>query len=135
MSTYRGMRASDQDREQTAALLSEAFVAGRLTQDELGERCLAAFAARTWGELDDLTADLPALRVATSLPAAAVTPCGPRRPDAPKPIWLLLRFVLLLGAVLVSSTESAVAWTGMVLILLTLLPPFTLRSASRKQRR
>ena len=44
MSTYRGMRASDQDREEAAALLSDAFVAGRLNQDELGERCTAAFA-------------------------------------------------------------------------------------------
>ena len=135
MSTYRGMRASDQDREQTAALLSDAFVAGRLTQDELGERCLAALAASTWGELDDLTADLPVLPAAASPPAAAVTPCGPRRPDAPKPIWLLLRFALLLGAVLVSMTGSAVAWAGMVLIFLALLPPFTPRSASRRRRR
>lgn len=135
MSTYRGMRASDQDREQTAALLSDAFVAGRLNQDELGARCTAAFAAMTWGELDDLTADLPVARMPVSPPAAAVIPRAPRWPDAQKPVWLLLRFVLLLGAVLVSLTESAVAWTGMVLILLTLLPPFTQRSSSRKQRR
>jgi Flp pilus assembly protein TadB len=135
MSTYRGTRASDQDREEAAAVLGDAFVAGRLTQDELGERCAAVYAATTWRELDDLTADLPVVRVAVSPPAAAVTPRAPRRPDAQKPIWLLLRFALLLGAVLLSLTESAVAWTGMVLILLTLLPPFTLRSASRRQRR
>jgi len=36
MSTYRWMRASDQDPEEPAALLGDAFVAGRLTQDELG---------------------------------------------------------------------------------------------------
>ena len=134
MSNYRGMRASDKDREEAAALLSDAFVAGRLTQDELGERSTAAFAAVTWGELDDLTADLPGRRVAVSPPP----PRPPRRPPLPdtqKPIWLLLRFALLLGAVLVSLAESAVAWIGMVLIFLTLLPPFTRRSASRKQRR
>ena len=66
MSTYRRMRASDRDREEAAALLGDAFAAGRLTRDELDERCTAAFAARTWDELDDLTADLPVVRAAVA---------------------------------------------------------------------
>ncbi|WP_317452740.1 DUF1707 domain-containing protein [Streptomyces sp. CBMA29] len=54
------MRASDDERDRTAALLAEAFAAGRLTAEEHAERMEAAYAARTRGELAPLTADLPA---------------------------------------------------------------------------
>ena len=60
MSTDRLMRASGQDRDKAAQILRDAYAAGRLNMEKFGERSLAAFAARTWGELDDLTADLPA---------------------------------------------------------------------------
>ena len=135
MSTYRWMRASDEDREQAAALLGDAFVAGRLTRDELDERCMAAYAAKTWGELDDLTADLPAERAEISLPSGAIASSCVRRPDRPRPFWPLLASALMLGATLASLAESAVAWTVAVLILLTLLLPLALGSASRKRRR
>ena len=48
MSACRWMRASDEEREQAAALLGDAFAAGRLTRDGLNERCEAAYAAQTW---------------------------------------------------------------------------------------
>ena len=54
------VRASDAEREQTAALLQGSFADGRLTQAELEERASAAYAARTRAQLRDLTADLPA---------------------------------------------------------------------------
>jgi hypothetical protein len=54
------VRASDAEREQTVALLQHSFADGRLTLDELEERVGAAYAARTRGQLLDLTADLPA---------------------------------------------------------------------------
>ncbi len=41
-----------------AALLAEAAADGRLTADEHAERCGRAYAARTLGELAELTADL-----------------------------------------------------------------------------
>ncbi len=53
------LRASDSDREQTAAQLAEHHVAGRLTADELRERVDRAYGARTLGELRSLVADLP----------------------------------------------------------------------------
>jgi Domain of unknown function (DUF1707) len=53
------VRASDAEREHTVALLQHGFTDGRLTQAELEERAAAAYAARTTGELSDLTADLP----------------------------------------------------------------------------
>jgi uncharacterized protein DUF1707 len=54
------VRASDAEREQAVALLQRSFADGRLTQAELEERASAAYAARTRGQLRDLTADLPA---------------------------------------------------------------------------
>jgi hypothetical protein len=55
------LRASDGDREQAAAALREHFAAGRLDSDEFEQRLQAIYGARTRGELDALSADLPAL--------------------------------------------------------------------------
>ena len=75
------IRASDADRDAVVAALSEHFQAGRLTTEELEERTGQALAARTLGQLDELTADLPAPR-----PAAPPTPVAPRR----RPGYLVL---------------------------------------------
>jgi hypothetical protein len=66
------MRASDADRDTVMSDLSEHFQAGRLTAAELDERTGRALTARTWGELTELAADLPALRPAAppATPAA-----------------------------------------------------------------
>jgi predicted GNAT superfamily acetyltransferase len=53
----RGVRASDEDREQLIAELNEHTVAGRLDTDELERRVQAAYAARTTGQLDALRSD------------------------------------------------------------------------------
>jgi hypothetical protein len=55
----RELRASDADRERAVELLRGHAEVGRLTVEELDERCAAALGARTFGELDVLTADLP----------------------------------------------------------------------------
>ena len=55
----RGVRASDEDREQLISELNEHLVAGRLDTDELERRVQAAYSARTTGELDALRSDLP----------------------------------------------------------------------------
>ena len=54
------VRASDVDREQVVERLRHAATEGRLRTEELEERLAAAFAARTYGELDPLVTDLPA---------------------------------------------------------------------------
>lgn len=66
MSDERDIRASDADRERAATEIQEHFAAGRLGEDELGERLEAVYAASTAGELRDLRADLPALPPAPS---------------------------------------------------------------------
>ncbi|MDL4776277.1 MULTISPECIES: DUF1707 SHOCT-like domain-containing protein [Thermomonosporaceae] len=53
------MRASDADRDRVAASLREHCAQGRITTEELQERIEAVFEARTLGELDQVTADLP----------------------------------------------------------------------------
>jgi Domain of unknown function (DUF1707) len=54
------IRASDADRDRTAAALREHLAAGRLTVEEFDERLDRAYAAKTLGQLDELMADLPA---------------------------------------------------------------------------
>ncbi|HEY7487400.1 MAG TPA: DUF1707 domain-containing protein [Streptosporangiaceae bacterium] len=53
------MRASDADRDRVAAALREHCAQGRLTVDELNERLEATYTARTLGELERVTHDLP----------------------------------------------------------------------------
>jgi hypothetical protein len=72
------LRASDAERERTVARLRDHALAGRLTVDELDERCASAYSARTVGELAGLLADLPAQR-----PSRALTPTVPVNPGGP----------------------------------------------------
>ena len=53
------LRASDADRDAVATRLRDAHAEGRLTPVEFDQRLDATFAARTVGDLAELTADLP----------------------------------------------------------------------------
>ncbi len=53
------MLASDGERDDAVRVLNEAFAEGRLAGNEHGERVRAAYAARTWRDLNRITADLP----------------------------------------------------------------------------
>ena len=72
-----GLRASDADRERAVELLRGHAAVGRLTVEELDERCSLALQAKTFGELDALTADLPPV---SAPPEAAPPPSAPARP-------------------------------------------------------
>ncbi|HEV7585137.1 MAG TPA: DUF1707 domain-containing protein [Solirubrobacteraceae bacterium] len=61
MSDPGQVRASDADREHAAEALREHFAAGRLSEDELGERIDSVYRATTVQELDRLRDDLPHL--------------------------------------------------------------------------
>jgi hypothetical protein len=52
-------RASDADRERIVEQLRTHTADGRLTMEEFDQRMSAAYAARTYGELAELTRDLP----------------------------------------------------------------------------
>jgi DUF1707 SHOCT-like domain len=97
------LRASDAEREAVVAALSEHFQAGRLTTEELEERTGQALAARTLGQLDELTADLPAPQ-----PAAAPGPVAPRR----RPGYLVLAVLAVPVAVLATLAVVLGTRTG-----------------------
>ncbi len=85
MATDDLIRASDADRDVVVEALREAYTEGRLTRDEFDERMSAAYAGKTWGQLRELTADLPVQPVlgadvpGRQLPAPVVPP--------PYPAW------------------------------------------------
>ena len=68
------LRAADADRAAVATQLGEHMSAGRLTVAEYDERLARAYTARTYGELEELTADLP--RPAARPPAPAPAPAA-----------------------------------------------------------
>ena len=115
------MRASDSDRDAVVSDLSEHFQAGRLTAGEFDERTGLALAARTWGELRDLLADLPAIRPAPPAPAARSSSAQPRPLPgrvAP-PLIAVLAAIGITTAVLVNVTHGR--WGFIWLLLPALL--------------
>jgi len=66
------MRAASADRERAVDVLKAGFAEGRLTQDEYNDRMGRAYAARTYGELTALTADLPAGAMPVVWPAPQI---------------------------------------------------------------
>jgi Domain of unknown function (DUF1707) len=88
-------RASDADRDAAVGLLNEAFATGRLTAAEHDQRLGAAYAARTWQQLRQLTMDLPA-------PPAVAEPAAPAMFTAPD--------VCLLCVLLIVCPPAGIAW-------------------------
>ena len=116
MATDRAMRASDQDRESAAELLRQAYVAGRLIREELDERAAAVYSATTWGELRDITADLPLSPPRAGLPSDLVASRrGPRSTErrliGQMMIWT---FVLPLAAGLAWPFGPVAGWLIMI---------------------
>jgi uncharacterized protein DUF1707/uncharacterized protein DUF4190 len=71
---HPGMRAASADRDRAVDVLKAGFAEGRLTQDEYNDRMGRAYAARTYGELAALTADLPAGAVPAVWPVPMYQP-------------------------------------------------------------
>jgi len=110
------LRASRADRERAIELLKVAFVQGRLTQGELEARVGLALASRTYADLADLTADIPAGPAAAE-PAAE--PAGmPVRTLAKAArrsgICMLVAFALAGVAVLTQSGSGALSALSML---------------------
>jgi Domain of unknown function (DUF1707) len=116
--TDRPIRASDQDRDSVVDILRDAYTDGRLTLDEFEERTSSAYAAKTWTELRELTADLPVEPTfgtdldyqPQAVPPRAVPP--PPRPhqarrDHPLGRLLPVVFVWILISAAAGSTDLA----------------------------
>jgi hypothetical protein len=93
VNTDAELRASDAERSATADLLRRHHAEGRLDTDELEERIERCYAAKTRGELDALTADLPG-------PHLRSRSRGRRgyRPFLPVPLFPLLVLLVVLSA-------------------------------------
>nr|WP_108955470.1 DUF1707 domain-containing protein [Streptomyces fragilis] len=76
------LRAGDADRERVAERLRDALAEGRLDMDEFQERLDVVYAAKTYGELEPVTRDLPA----PGGPAVPVTK-PPARAAGAEPDW------------------------------------------------
>jgi hypothetical protein len=81
------LRASHADREQVIGTLKSAFVQGRLTEDEFGERVGQVYASRTYAELAEVTTDIP------TGPAGTRPPRDPWR--ATKLAWRAVYAIIL----------------------------------------
>ena len=75
------LRAADADRELVHQILSAAMTSGALTPSEYEERALKASTAKTFGDLDALTDDLPVGQLGVPLPRPGDPyPTGVTRP-------------------------------------------------------
>jgi uncharacterized protein DUF1707 len=121
MTTDRWLRASDLDREHVAERLRDAYATGRLSRAELDERSVAVYSARTYGELQDLTADLPA-PPAAGLPAEAVARPGTTRNVNRRAFGLMASMCLLvLAAGLADRVFPAAVWVTAMMAMVPLL--------------
>ena len=108
--------ASSADRERAVGVLRAGFTEGRLSQDELDDRVARAYAARTYGQLWELTADLPvgALPYPQFPPGPGVmvapeaAPPSHWKPAAALIVTALIIFTLaaLITAVITAHTQS-----------------------------
>jgi hypothetical protein len=112
MDGHGHMRVSRADRERTVDVLKAAFVHERLTEDELDDRVGRALAARTYADLDALTADIPAGPDQAPSPGSVAAPV--RRPGSPARNRPAVRAVKI-GASGVAAVTVAVSVTVGVL--------------------
>ena len=106
--------AASADRERTVGVLRAAFTEGRLNQDELDDRVARAYAARTYGDLWALIADLPAgpLPYPGGLPYQQATPAVPPSAE-PDTSWhsaaalVITALVIFTLAALVTAIATA----------------------------
>lgn len=98
------LRASDADRDRVADALQRHTAEGRLTLDEFDQRTATAYAARTIGDLDAITADLPPLpEPAKPAQAPVAGTIGPR-------LWVLAALLAALaGAGLIGGYADVAA--------------------------
>jgi hypothetical protein len=72
------LRAADVDRQFVADRLKSALDEGRLSLHEYDDRLREAYAARTYGDLDRLMADLPGAERAHLVPPPPVSAASPK---------------------------------------------------------
>lgn len=135
------IRASDADRERVVAILREAYTEGRLDLTEFDERTTAAYAARTWAELRELTRDLPAglsLEAGVVSRPFTVSPVGPgpgqlRRPDR-GPVFFPFLPVVIFWFVVAGAARGGAGLVVPVVLILFIWLRMALRHRDRNHR-
>jgi hypothetical protein len=125
---------SHADREQVIGTLKTAFVQGRLAEDELDARVDRVYASRTYAELAEVTADLPA-ELAEAKPS--------RDPWRATKIAFRIEYAIFLPAIVAfllvpggphTTAAEMVALTSVVCLLFWLLGVFMLIAARPAKR-
>jgi hypothetical protein len=128
------LRVSHADREEAVGTLKTAFVQGRLAEDELDVRVDRVYASRTYAELTEVTADIPAELTAAKVPRDPwrATKIAFRTEYA---IFLpaIVAFLLVPGGPHTTATEM-VALTSVVCLLFWLLGVFMVVAARPAKR-
>jgi hypothetical protein len=108
------LRAGHADREQVIGTLKDAFTQGRLTGDELDARTGQALAARTYAELDALTANIPG-SPPLDVPPASPVPArsGVAGPPALAGLWPLASAAVKSGGLV--FVAFAIAYSGNII--------------------
>jgi uncharacterized protein DUF1707 len=131
------LRASDADRDAVVATLSENYQAGRLTSEELEDRTGQALAARTFGDLQALTADLPG--PVPSAPRPGPVPPAPGDTDGydrpGRRLWFLIPVVLVGFVILRTGLLFGGGHGGFWLIIPIVLIALRLGAFGRRNRR
>ena len=134
MASDQTIRASDRDRDAVVDALRDAYISGRLTLEEFHERTAAAYDGRTWGDLRELTKDLPVQPVlGADIPGHGTLEvpdpdAAPSLPDSPRPpirrdhSGMLVPFIMLwLLSAVVTRSPAAVAAPVIILALVILV--------------
>jgi len=125
----RPILASDNERESVVDVLRDAYTDGRLTLDEFEERMSAAYAARTWADLRELTGDLPMEPVLGvglpqrnphhAVPGIVPSAGDPRRSRRPLGMLLPVVFIWIMISAAAGSPDTAAALSVVFICLLT----------------
>ncbi|AFR47935.1 DUF1707 domain-containing protein [Gordonia sp. KTR9] len=100
------LRAADADRELVHEILSAAMAHGSLSPTEYEERAGKAVLAKTFGDLDLLTDDLPVAQLGVAMPAASLSP-GPRVTGGSGDVAVRHRLAIMSGSELSGTAVVA----------------------------
>jgi hypothetical protein len=132
------IRIGDAERDQAVSVLSEHFVAGRLTQEEFEERSDQATRARYADDLSALFVDLPDPAASQPGPltwSTGIRPPGPQRFRSGPPAFLWLAPALMVGLV-VATVSLATPWILLLLFWIALFSgPYNYRRRHHPHRR
>jgi Domain of unknown function (DUF1707) len=109
------LRASDADREQVIDALKAAFVQGRLSKSELVRRAGQALESRTYAQLADTTAGIPAPRAASPPPRPPAPPARGRTVNGKAIAWAMSVIIL---APVVGFAFFATYWGSFFILLM-----------------